>query len=99
MVGLDFNGFLLMAGLLLGTFNFLVIALIQAAIALWRGGRAWRVAEAAALMGGLNVLCLYGILKYGWYALMWIGWSALEWAALLWLGLFVLGCKRLRHVQ
>ncbi len=99
MVGLDFHGFLLTAGFLMGTFMFLVIALIQAAIAFWRGGRAWRVAEAAALMGGLNALCLYGVLRYRWYALMWIGWNALEWAVPLWLALFVMGCKRLRRIQ
>ncbi len=78
MVALDFHGFILMAVLLFGALIFLVVAVIQMIIALWRGRRAWRVAEAAALMACLNLMCFYGVLVYRWQVFILIGWSTLE---------------------
>lgn len=73
MVGLDFHGLLLMLALVFGASVFLATAAVQAVIALIRGGRAWRVAEAAALMAGLNVVCLYCVLVCRWEVFMLLG--------------------------
>ena len=88
-----------MAVLVLGALVFLVVAVTLAAIALWRGGRAWRVAEAAALMARLNVVCFCAVLMTHIYVFMWTGWDVLDWAVLLCLALFVVGCQRLRRIQ
>lgn len=102
-IGIRFDGFVLLAAVLLGAAIYLLVALGAIGVALCNKAarpRAWRVARASGLMAaatltGFLILLYYWSEPYGvFFNNPWPDWATIPWGVI-----FVLGCWGLTRIR